>query len=190
MFLEEKSNKGKLSQWLSDRWDDLVWYIYYKPMSAYKTVRHWIYTCGRYKSHWQFANDAMFHNYPWDFSYFYEIQYAWIKKSYDYFKTHSWCSEEKNNRVLKYQKICLGLLEIILDKREFWSYDLEEKKVVMHVPCNLRNKDRFKSLCFDQNGRQYLSSENYEKFPDDYYRTKAQYLYFKIINERVSEWWD
>jgi hypothetical protein len=188
--MEKNSNKVKIKEWLSDRWDDLVWYVYDKPMDIYKTVRHWIYTCGRYKSHWKFAFDAMFHNYPWDFSYFYNIQYDWIKKSYDYFKTNSYCSEDKTNSVLKYQKICLGLLEIINEKREFWSYDLEKKEVVMHIPFNLRNKDRFPALYRDYNGRQFLSSKNHDRFPEEYYKTKAQYLYYKIISERISEWWD
>lgn len=179
-----------LKEKIKDIWGDFTYYIYYQPRGVYRSIRHWFITCAKYKAHWKFANNATFHNYPWDFSYFYGIQRDWIKKSYAYFKNGGYCSDEKSNDILRYQKICLGLLDIILDERDFWDYDMKNHKIILHIPVNLKNKKRFPIMCIDAKGRSFMSTEYFDKNPEEYYRHKAQCLYYKILNERSGEWWD
>lgn len=175
---------------LKDIFDNFIWYVWYKPKDIYRSIRHWCYTCGKYKEHWKFASHAMFHNYPWDFDYFLEIQYEWIKKSQAYFKNRPYCSEEKSDEINRYQKICLGLLEIMLDKREYWEYDSENHKSIMKIPVNLKNKQRFPYRGIDLNGNTYMSTDIYDRNPEEYYKYKAKYLYFKIIRDYADNWWD
>lgn len=170
---------------------DLFWYIKYKPKDIYKSIRHWIYTCGKYKQHWKFVSYCMFHCYPWDSDYFLKMQYEWLKKSQAYFNDNCYCSEDKlNNEINRYQRIAIGLLEIMLDIREYWTYDTEAHKIVMHVPYNTRNMYRFPYLGININGKQGMSIDMYEHSPDEYYKYKARYLYFKILRDYSGSWWD
>lgn len=180
-----------LKEKLSDIWDDICWYTTSYPQKIYRDVRHWWRCCGKYLDHWRFVWYAMFHCYPWDSSYMFNIERAWIRKSNSYFNSgKAWCGEEKIEEINKYQKICLGLLDTITDKREFWDYDLEAHKVVMKIPVNMRNKHRFPYRGVDANGKSCMSTDIYEMCPDEYYRMKAQYLYYKILNEYAGNWWD
>lgn len=177
---------------LVDIKDDIIWYIWYKPCDIYKTIRHWLRVCCRFKTHWHFVNYAMFHCHPWDYSYFLNIQYEWLKKSQEYFNHYNYCSEDKKNEINRYQRICIGLLEIMLDKREYWDYDIENKKVIMKIPVNLKNKHRFPySGINPETGKTVWNcTDIYEHNPDEYYKYKAKYLYFKILLEHAESWWD
>ena len=176
---------------IKEIWDDyIVWYCVDIPKKIYKDIRHWCHTCGRFKSHWHFANYSMFHCYPWDFNYFLRIQYEWIKKSQQYFNNTCYCSEEKLNEINRYQKICLGLIEIMLDDRDYWHWDDKNKKSVCDIYINLRNKHRFPYRGIDFNGKSCMSTDIYDKYPEEYYKYKAKYLYFKILRDFADNWWD
>lgn len=164
--------------------------LYIKTIEIYKDVYHWYKTCGKYIQHWKFVMYCMFHCYPWDFTFFYRLQYEWLKKSQIYFNDKCYCSEEKINRINKYQRKCISLLEIILNIKDYWDYDHKKKGVIMKIPYNLKNKERFPYIGIDSDGNEILKTDIYEKNPDEYYKYKAIYLYHKILKERAGEWWD
>lgn len=175
---------------ISDIWDDIVFYTIDKPKKIYQDIRHWIRCCAKYIQHWKFVFYCCFHCYPWDQDFLLRLQYEWIKKSQVYFNDHAYCSEDKLKEINRYQKICLGLLEIMLDKRDFSDYDMKNHKVIMNVPYNLKNKERFPYIGIDINGNKILSTDIYENSPDEYYRYKARYLYYKILRDYSDNWWD
>lgn len=177
---------------IKEIWNDyIVWYTIDKPKEIYGDIRHWFKTCAKYRSHWKFGVYSLFHCYPWDFSYFLESQYYWLNKSQEYFNDKCYCSEEKLYEINRYQRICIGLIEIILDKRKYWDYDFENKKSIMLVRYNLKNKHRFLYEGVDIKGNyHYPCTEIYEENPEEYYKYKAKYLYFKILREKADNWWD
>jgi hypothetical protein len=172
---------------IKDIWNDyIIFYCIDKPKKIYKDIRHWWICCGRYIQHWKFVSFCLFHCYPWDENFFLRIQYEWIKKSNKYFNTKCWCSEEKLKDINRYQKISLGLLEIILDIREYWEYDYDKHEVVMKIPCNLKNKNRFP---YRGVNNEELTNM-YDNHPEEYYKFKARYLYTKILSYYSINWWD
>lgn len=177
---------------ISDIWDDIVWYTIYWPMERYKDIRHWFRVCARFKTHWQLVSYSLFHCHPWDSYYFFELQYRWIKKSNQYFNKFNYCGEEKKSEINRYQRICIGLLEIMLDKREFHDYDMKNHKVIMKIPVNLKNKHRFPYIGIDpETGvNVYGCTQMYDNSPDEYYKNKAKYLYFRILRDHCESWWD
>ena len=175
---------------IKDIWDNIVWYTIYWPKERYKDIRHWCKTCGKYKQHWKFASYCMFHCYPWDQDFLLRLQYEWLKKSQVYFNDHAYCSEDKLKDINKYQRICINLLEIMLNIRDYWDYDNKEKGVIMKIPYNIKNKDRFPYRGIDFEGNECMSTDMYKDNPDEYYKYKAKYLYFKILRDYSEEWWD
>lgn len=173
-----------------DIWDDIVFYTIYKPKKIYKDIKHWWRTCGKYLQHWKFVSYCCFHCYPWDSGFFLRLQYEWLKKSQTYFNDKCYCSQEKlDNEINKYQRKCIGLLEIMLDIREYWDYDIK-KGVIMKIPYNLKNKERFPYRGIDSEGNEFMSTDIYERNPEEYYKYKARYLYFKILRDYSESWWD
>jgi len=178
---------------IKEIWNDyIVWYCVDVPKEIYKNIRHWIRVCGQFRTHWQLVTYSLFHCYPWDYEYFLELQYKWIKKSNQYFNKFNYCSEEKKSEINRYQNICIGLLEIILDKRDFHDYDTKNHKVIMKIPVNLKNKHRFPYMGIDpMTGKKYWNcTQMYENSPDEYYKYKAKYLYYKILRDYADDWWD
>ena len=164
--------------------------IYYIK-DKYKSIRHWYKTCGKYKEHWQFVWFSMFNCFPWDSSYKLKTEYYWLKKSLRYFSEQSYCAKDKNDQIIRYQKICIGLLETILDIRDFWYFDVLNKVTVLTVPVNTKNHHRFPYIVNDYTeNRKYESIELYKHSEDEYYKLKAKHLYYKIIREFQDEWWD
>ena len=183
---------NKIIEKLKDIWEDIVWYTYDKPKCIYKDIRHWFRVCGRFKTHWQLVSYSLFHCHPWDFYYFLELQYRWIKKSNKYFNTYQYCSDEKKDEINHYQNICLGLLEIMLDKRDFYEYDTKNHKTILKIPVNTKNKHRFPYIGVDpETGCDvYNCTQMYDSSPEELYKNKAKYLYYKILKDHGENWWD
>ena len=175
---------------LNDIWEDICWYVWDWPKKVKRDIMNWILTCGKYKSHWKFVWYCCFHCYPWDKDFMIKTQYYWLKKSQEYFNNRCYCSEDKLNEINRYQRICIGLIEIMLDIRDYWDYDMKSKKVIMKIPYNLKNKERFPYKGIDANGKECMATDIYENFPDEYYKYKARYLYYKILKNYSDNWWD
>ena len=55
--------------------DNLRYYLWWRPVSAYKTVRCWWNTNGKNSWHWKMVWYAMFHHYGWDYEYMFNMLY-------------------------------------------------------------------------------------------------------------------
>lgn len=140
---------------------------------------------------------------PWDHSYLYQLEYEKIKEMVQYHEAHK--SFVDVEYVIRDMKLCLSLLEIMLERRSLFHFDgnlifvdTEEKdedgnplkelkgspdfKYRCDVKVNLRNMKRFVS-----NEKAY---ESYNKMPHELYELKAKRLYHKIRYERDGTWWD
>lgn len=190
---------NNIKEKLSDVWDDIVWYTTCWTKERYKDVRHWFRVCARFKSHWKLVNYVLFHCYPWDFYYFMELQKLWIDKSNEYFKHFDYCDEDKKAEILKYQRICSRLIDIITENYndlKWWDFDEETHKITPKIHINMRNSYRFPYRGIDpQTGNDVWNCTEMYKNDNgackvEYYKIKAKYLYFKIIKDYADNWWD
>lgn len=146
-----------------------------------------------------------------DFAFMWLIERKKLQKYYKYFST----SEiTELGHVCKYIKICLNLVDYLLEEKSYLKQvkpfdqykSLEEffndKRVYRfdHY-INLKNAKRF----LQGEGYQNVLQENIERIkdskPEDFrdvdgidldelYKIKARALYYKILNEKIIEWWD
>lgn len=140
---------------------------------------------------------------PWDYSYLYQLEYEKIKEMVQYHEAHK--SFVDVEYVIRDMKICLSLLEIMLERRSLFHFD------GMLVPVDTGEKDEdgnplkelketsdFKYHCDVnvnlRNMKRFVSDENAYKFytnmPHELYELKAKRLYHKIRYERDGGWWD
>ena len=76
----KKCKSNKVCDWIDD---NILWYIWDKPKSAYRTMYHWFY-CNFNKYHWRLIKQA-FVTYPWDGGFILELEEQvlmsiWISK--------------------------------------------------------------------------------------------------------------
>lgn len=166
-----------------------------KAMDVYYSIRNFF----RYKlrkSHISVVKEA-FNGYPYDFGFMLELEYAKLKEMLDYHERSHIICEEERKRIIWQLKLAISLLEIITDKVDTCHFDYTEETVVPEiiegtdffkanyhcdVKVNLRNKGRF--LVNDIENK-YISD-----FPDELYKRKARYLYYKVREQYEEEWWD
>lgn len=182
---------------IKEIWDEyVVWYLYDIPKDKYKTIRHWYYCNATNPYHWKLVWHSMFHNYPWDRSFSLKLQYCWLQKSHYYFsKRCNWICQEHKDLIIKWQQIAINLLEIVLEKRELYDYDItkpshkEAYKCLVYV--NMKNAKRFADNCYSHDYKTF--SKSYEYFnieQHELYKAKALKLYYKILDQYSSIWWD
>lgn len=184
---------------LSDFLEEVKWYCYEKPLLKYREVRWWWNSNATNPYHWKLVFYTMFHHYPYSYSFNYETLRLSILKSMHYFKTFAceYVSDEHIKQTLMWQRIALGLIDIILERRELFDIkncsnkgELKYEKTCL-VYVNLKNKDRFPQNCFSYfDNKRIYSTECYERFPEELYKEKAKALLSRIINERANEWID
>ena len=171
----------------STLWDDLVYYTIYKPMEIYRSIKHWWKCNGQNPYHWKLVWYCMFHHYSWDNSFNWQITKLYIQKSRKYFETHRYASERRVADIIKWQTICINLLDIILENREIWDWDDNGYKCLVKV--NMRNTTRFAYRCTDyRTGKIVMSIASYELEPHELYMAKARRLLLRILDEKSDEW--
>jgi len=172
--------------------------------TAYYNVRSWIkFTFN--KDHLALMKEA-YTSRPYDHYFLTQLEYQKIKEMVNYqdrVRRHVDVEYE-----IRDMRICLSLLEIILEKRELFHYtgDL----VFVPIPEEERKEDYkegdmklvptpdFKYHCDVnvnlKNMKRFVHKEKlyefYTSHPDEFYRLKAKALYHKIRFEHEEEWWD
>lgn len=92
-----------------------------------------------------------------------------------------------------WQKIAIGLLDIILEKREMWEmrYDEAQPYYVCLIYVNQRNRNRFTATGVDyESGKIVSGVQLYIKEPHELYKEKAKKLLVRILDNNADEWWD
>ena len=208
----EKCEKNKFCKWFDD---NITWYLYDKPKSAYRSVRHWFY-CNFNKYHWRLLKQA-FVSYPWDGQFILDLEERQIDKQIHWFEHHqSMIGEQYNEikRTLKWAKHCIHVMN---NESELFHYDGEMKTIPVRKDENGKIVDdetvKEPSLyridtteMFYHYDGPYVNKRNASRFLDkmvveskrfksgemdhDYYLKKAQHLYYKIRYYYTQIWWD
>jgi len=166
------------------------------PVWWYREVRAWIrHHC---RKGWRDLFKEVLRTRPFDYSYLLELERLKLIEMYTYIESNkrfvSW------ERPVRDMKICVSLLEILLDKRDLFHFN--GKLLFVDCPDNPRHKmikesDDFEYVCDvkvnTRNVSRFATKEE-EKFllyhKHELYIRKARYLYHKIRTEREYEWWD
>lgn len=110
-----------------------------------------------------------------DYGYLLELEKIKLQNMYDYFSLSQMTDDWK--RVCSQIKICINLLDIILNG----SYN----KYV-----NLNNFKRFIKAIDSKNCDKTKLLDFYRKFPSDFAVLKAEHLYYKMRYWYTKTWWD
>ena len=186
--------KYKVIDWIDDY---IVWYIYNKPKDWYKSVKHWIY-CNFNKEHFNLVKTAFF-SYPWDSYYLDKLNKCQIEKMIKYFEVHNEF-ENSDTNVLRPLKIAKHCLDVKLDDDILSKYDetkpLHERFEYIGPKLNYKNIYRFIDCSSFTNIDHIEKSEFYnniisfyEKNPEEYYKLKAENIYYKILKQYADRWW-
>lgn len=113
---------------------------------------------------------------PYDYSYLWRVEKVHLIEMRDYFKI-SHITDHEND--IKYIDICIKLLDILIDDGyELFDYD-------KHVFCkfvNIRNDNRF--------NLSKVTYDDIEIYCFDVYIAKVKNLYYEILKNKITNWWD
>lgn len=188
--------KYKWYNWIDDH---IFWYIYDKPKSAYRSVKHWFY-CNWNKYHWRLIK-ASFLSYGWDESFSLKLEYAQIEKQLYWFEKQRYFDTDKTKltiRTLKLAKYCLNIM--ITEASDLWystgsfdsvdngngTFTLTEGTYEHHYNgpyVNTKNALRFISKSMNDS---IIARGYYEEL----YLAKCRKLYYKIKEQYSVYWWD
>lgn len=142
------------------------------------------------KKKWNLVKNSIT-DYPFDYCYIWNLEKCKLEEILYYFENN--CHIENNNDIIKEIKLALVLLQIIIDDGyTLYSYEsnMEIKdNDVIFVP----NKYKCNIYVNTNNYYRFVNEkykEFYEKYPHNLYVEKAKYLYYKLLNNKIRNWWD
>lgn len=152
----------------------------------YNHFKSWYNVNGRNPYYWKLIWFSIFEAKPWDI---YELLQIQIKKSNYYFKNvKTYIDKDHKNLIIKWQNIAINLLDVILDKKELYTVDIQYNCL---VNVNTKNVKRFAVNGYDFAINKIIPCYKYmEEYPHELYIEKARRLLFKILNLHSSKWWD
>jgi len=171
--------------------DDLWYYLADVPHGWWRSIKCWLRCCLRYKEYREMLLMVATGCYPWDYGYSLKLQLMHLRHQLAYMEK---IGEPLDNE-MRYMKVAIHLLEYLTCEREpshiVKSSDPSKMyDQVLDVRVNLKNKERFKCLCWDlKTDTTTWSCDMYEKFPELLYIEKAKRLYFAILRDFSQAWW-
>lgn len=134
----------------------------------------------------------------WDYSFMLEIEQKKLKNMIKWYEQNDYGHSVSCHRIVREMKLAVSLLDIILEKENFWFIDYPEgyEFVVDHKYKPLPET----SFVIDK----YINTKNYKRFfswlndnamksPSwkiDLRIRKAWYLYHKLREQYMINWWD
>ena len=134
----------------------------------------------------------------WDYSFMLEIEQKKLKNMIKWYEQNDYGSSTSGPMTVKQMKLAVSLLDIILEKENFWSIDYPEgyEFVVDHTYKPLPQT----SFVIEK----YINTKNYKRFFPllsnnainqsvwiiDLRVKKAWYLYHKLREQYMMGWWD
>ena len=199
----KKCKSNKVCEWIDDY---ILWYIYDKPRSFYRSVKHWFY-CNFNKYHWRLVKQA-FLTYPWDGLFVLELEELQIDKQIHWFEHHQYMVDEQYNEIMRSLKWAKHCIHVMNNETDYFHYDgkVESEPVVQEDGSRFGlSKMNFDNLiyCYDgpyvnkRNASRFLSKSLIESnvfksgnYDHEYYMAKARHLYYKIREKYTDYWWD
>ena len=141
---------------------------------------------------------TLFKDREWDYAFMLEIEQRKLKNMIKWYEQHDYGHSVSGHRIVREMKLAISLLDIILEKENFWSIDYPEgyEFVVNHTYKPLPDT----SFVIDK----YINTRNYKRFfpllndnainqsvcKIDLRIRKAWYLYHKLREQYMMNWWD
>ena len=134
----------------------------------------------------------------WDYSFMLEIEQKKLKNMIKWYEQNNYGISTSGPITVKQMKLAVRLLDIILEKENFWSIDypedyefvvdhkyqpLPETSFVIEKYINTKNYKRFFSWLND-------SAMKSPSWKIDLRIRKAWYLYHKLREQYMMNWWD
>lgn len=113
---------------------------------------------------------------PYDYSYLWRVEKAHLIEMRDYFKISHITGHEDD---IKYIDICIKLLDILIDDG-YHLYDIDKNVFKKYV--NIKNDYRFNI------SKQYHN--DLEIYCLEVYLQKVKHLYYEILKNKITNWWD
>lgn len=199
----KKCKSNKVCDWIDD---NILWYIWDKPKSAYRTVYHWFY-CNFNKYHWRLIKQA-FVTYPWDGGFILELEERQIDKQLHWFKHHQLMVDEQYNEIMRSLKWAKHCIHVLNNETDYFHYDgnveygpvkqvgnsnmglseIKTDKLIYRYDgpyVNKRNAKRFLNKALLESN--IFKSGNYDH---EYYMAKARHIYYKVRERYTDYWWD
>ena len=212
----KQCKKHKVLDWIDD---NILWYVWSKPRSAYLSVKHWFY-CNWNKYHWRLVKTA-FLTHPWDGGFILCLEECQIDKQLHWFKHHQLMVDEQYNEImrsLRWAKHCIHMLNNETDLYHYdgdmkfvpqvWTTDEEGKKTLVDTEkeddAELYRMDNSNShYVYDgprvnkRNAHRFLNKQTIEmdyfkngNMDHELYLAKCRHLYY-LVRERCTDlWWD
>ena len=124
--------------------------------------------------------DSVFESFnfkPYDYTHIWRVERAHLIETKSYFQISNSFDHTDD---IKYINICINLLDILIDDGD-GLMDYKNMKFKKYV--NTKNFKRF-----IQNAP--TSYDNLEICNYDVYMTKAKHLYYEILKNKITNWWD
>ena len=199
----KKCKSNKVCDWIDD---NILWYIWDKPKSAYRTVYHWLY-CNFNKYHWRLIKQA-FVTYPWDGGFILELEERQIDKQLHWFKHHQLMVDEQYNEIMRSLKWAKHCIHVLNNETDYFHFDgnveygpvkqvgdsnmglseIKTDKLIYRYDgpyVNKRNAKRFLNKALLESN--IFKSGNYDH---EYYMAKARHIYYKVRERYTDYWWD
>ena len=212
----KQCKKHKVLDWIDD---NILWYVWSKPRSAYLSIKHWFY-CNWNKYHWRLVKTA-FLTHPWDGAFILYLEECQIDKQIHWFKHHQLMVDEQYNEImrsLRWAKHCIHVLNNETDLYHYdgdmkfvpqvWTTDEEGKKTLVDTEkeddAELYRMDNSNSrYVYDgprvnkRNAHRFLSKQTIAmdffkngNMDHELYLAKCRHLYY-FVRERCTDlWWD
>lgn len=137
----------------------------------------------------------------WDYGFLLELEKAKLTNMLEYFKTSDIIIEDDKKEIIKYIKLSIKLLDIVMteaneylelvasgkfetDNSTGYTTLIEPNVWKFHKYVNLKNANRF------VNKEKIEFLKNNELLKADVYQEKAHYLLYKIRLYKEYTWWD
>lgn len=166
-------------------------YMYYRIKQWYKKLVHWYNICFKNPYYREHFKNTITNYYPWDYSFFFESQYDWLKYSIYYYENNcNHLTEEIIQSILNKMKLAKKMLDIFQEKVDLYKIE-EDPSIPETEPYYMRIKHTCIPYVNLKNANRFSEHlHSYNEFPEELYRQKALNIYFKIIKEYSTEWWD
>ena len=147
-------------------WNKNTWWYPLKNLKKYNFT----------KLHFDSVSES-FNFKPYDYTYIWRVERAHLIETKSYFQISNFFDHTDD---IRYIDICINLLDILIDDGD-GLMDYKNMKFKKYV--NTKNFKRF-----IQNAP--TSYDNLEICNYDVYMAKAKHLYYEILKNKITNWWD
>lgn len=147
-------------------WNKNTWWYPLKNLKKYNFT----------KLHFDSVSES-FNFKPYDYTYIWRVERAHLIETKSYFQISNIFDHTDD---IRYIDICINLLDILIDDGD-GSMDYKNMKFKKYV--NTKNSKRFIP-------NTPTSYDNLEFCNCDVYMAKVKHLYYEILKNKITNWWD